>query len=79
MTEQELVKMKEKIELEKQERSRLEGKRDSLLERLKTEFGCDSIEEAKLKLGDLETRQSELDEQIVAKTDEIEKRYAQLA
>lgn len=78
MTEKQLLKMKERIELEKQEKSRLQGKLDSLMDRLKKEYRCETIEEAKKKLVDLETERAQLEEQIDDKAKLIESRYEQL-
>ena len=42
----ELLRMKRQIEETKDKKSRLEGKLSSLMDRLKKEFGCDSVESA---------------------------------
>ena len=57
-----------------QDKSRLEGQRDELLKRLKSEFKCDSV-------GAAEARAEELREQIAATDDElagVERRLGEL-
>ena len=50
MQERELLHLKEKIELAKQDLASLKGKQTYLLQQLNSEFGCKTIEEAKKKL-----------------------------
>ena len=53
-----LEHLKETIEGAQERKSRLEGERDSILKRLKEEFGCESLKEAEKLLAALEGRES---------------------
>lgn len=74
-TQEQLLAKKQQIEEAKQKIAKLEGEEKSLLERLKEEFECNSIEEARAKLVTLEARQSKLNASIQEKSMEIEEQY----
>jgi chromosome segregation ATPase len=78
MDGEKLLKMKKKIEELKAEKSRLEGKKEQLENQLKTQFKCESIEEAKKYLSVLEDELEELQKLILGKETEIEKKYEKL-
>lgn len=56
MTTQELERLEQQIKDAEAEKSRAEGAKEQLEVRLREEFGCDSVAEAKAKLEELEQR-----------------------
>jgi flagellar biosynthesis chaperone FliJ len=74
-TAQELERMKKKVDEAKTKVSNLEGKRDSLLEQLKNDFGLDTVEQAEKKLKELEQQKEELEQQVEEKLQEIKENY----
>lgn len=78
MESEKLLRMKKKIEDSKAEKSRLEGKKEQLENQLKTQFECETVDEAKKYLSVLEDQLEELQEQISGKEKEIEKKYEKL-
>jgi hypothetical protein len=64
MKEQELLKLKEKIETAEKENQRLLGRKDQLNQELKDTYECESIEEAEEKLEKLYTRHEKIQAKI---------------
>jgi len=56
ITEEKYRKLKQQVEETKAEASRAQGALDQLLTRLKEEFDCSSLKEAKAKLTELEAK-----------------------
>lgn len=56
ISEQEYRKLKQEVEDTKSEASRAQGALDQLTARLKEEFGCRDIKEAKAKLAELRAK-----------------------
>ena len=54
ITEDQYRKLKREVETAKSEADRAQGALDQLLTRLKDEFDCDDLKEAKTKLAELE-------------------------
>jgi predicted nucleic acid-binding Zn-ribbon protein len=72
----ELLALKQQIEGDKEKKARLEGRLASLLDRLKSEFGCSSIKEAEKKLAGLQKEIEQLSGSIQEKVDGIKRQYA---
>jgi hypothetical protein len=64
MTEQDLLKLRDKIDIAKTKSSELEGQRGYLLKELKTNWQCTNIENAETKLEEMTEAINDLDEQI---------------
>lgn len=73
MTEKELLKLKEEIESTSEEVTKLETRKEVLMEKLEKDFGCKSLKAAKKKVDTLESEIKELDGQIDTATEELEK------
>jgi DNA repair ATPase RecN len=56
ITEEKYRKLKQQVEETKAEADRAQGALDQLLSRLKEEFDCSSLKEAKAKLAELESK-----------------------
>jgi hypothetical protein len=74
MNERELIKLKEKIDQAKIKVSELKGKQDYLMQQLKEQYGCSSLEEAKALATKTEHEISLLDKNIKAGLAEIAKK-----
>ena len=72
----ELLTLKQQIEADKEKKARLEGRLASLMDRLKSEFGCSSVKEAEKKLAVLNKDIEQLTESIQEKVDGIKHQYA---
>lgn len=64
MNEQDLLELKEDIEEAKQKVSELKGEKQALMKRLKEDWNCNSVEEAKLKLAEIEEKIEKITENI---------------
>lgn len=62
MNAQDFEKLKDRVDKLKQKLQRTKGSRDTLAERLKTEFQCSSLKEAKEKLNQLKAEVTDLKE-----------------
>lgn len=78
MTEERLLKMKSTIEEKRQERGKLEGRKQQLVDQLKADFEVSSVEEAKALIDRLEEEIGEADRRLKQLVSEIEGRYEQL-
>jgi flagellar biosynthesis chaperone FliJ len=72
MTEQELLDLKQEMNAAKEKLSKLEGRRDALLEQLQEKYNVESADAAKRKIKSFEKQIQELDGRISAKTEELE-------
>lgn len=70
-----LLKLKEEIYQAKLDKSSIEGALKQNLTRLKDEFGCRSIEQAKSKLEKLKEQKISLQEQIEDSVKKLEAQY----
>ena len=68
-----LQQLRLKAETTKDEMNRLEGQRDSLLDRLKNEFNLNSIEEAKAEISTISKQVDELNLQVKELVQTLEK------
>lgn len=75
MTEKELLKLKEKVEDAEQAIQQFKGRKKELLEQLKTDFKCNSIKEAKIKIKELESELDTLKVKLKDNIKQIKKKY----
>jgi flagellar biosynthesis chaperone FliJ len=75
MTIEELQELKEEIEACKTDKARLEGERNVLMNQLKTNWGCDTIEQAEKKQEHLQKQIDDLNKEIETALDELEQKY----
>lgn len=75
MTEQELLKLKKKVEAAKTESSELRGQLKTLLSQLTKNYKCKSVEEAETKMKSMKTEIDKLSDQIDEKLEELETKY----
>ena len=74
MSEQELIRLKQRIESAKSKVSELEGRKKRVLEELKT-IGHDSIESAEKHIAVLDRQIERLKKKIASKTSKIEEQF----
>lgn len=65
----------QRIEKDKEARSRLQGQEEQLLQTLKEEFVCETLEEAQDYLEELESEASEKEAELNEQITKIQKRY----
>ena len=75
MTEQELIELKQEIDKAKEKSLQLKGQKDALLQQLKDDWNCTSIEEATKKIKLVENQTAELLNEIEEGMLELEKNY----
>ena len=75
MDESGLLKLKQKIDEAKTSVAELKGQQTAILQQLKSEYKCNSINEAKLKLKEVDKQIDELDEKIDKGLKELEGKY----
>lgn len=75
MDEQDLLELKQDIEKAKTKVNQLEGQRKGLLEQLKEDWGCSSVEEAEKKLSKLEAGAEKLDKKLQKGIQKLEEKY----
>ena len=75
MNERELLELKEDIENAKQKVSELKGERQALMNQLKDQWNCDSVESAEKKLKEKMQSQSKVNEQIETGLRELENKF----
>jgi len=69
------VKLKQLVEEKQQQAAEAKGSLNSILERLKKEFDCDSLKEAKQLLSKLKKKESDLAEQFEIAINEFEEKW----
>ena len=74
----ELLQLKQKIEKGKQKLSELIGQKKNYLEHLKTEYKCNSVEEAKTLLEKYQKESQDLEDKIEKGLSKLEKTFPQL-
>ena len=72
MTEQELLDLKQEINRSKENLSKLQGRKEALLEQLQKQFGVKTIAEAEKKIKKLEKEIEDWDIKIEDATAELE-------
>jgi len=75
MTENELLKLKRKVDAAEHEEQQLKGERKAVLANLKEEFNCSTSDEAKEAKKKLKKKRDQLSEKIDNKLSEIDKQY----
>lgn len=75
MTEQDLLRLKKRVEDAERTTSELKGQQTILTKQLKDEFGCKSLEEAKIKLENIKSDIDKLDTKIENSINEINEKY----
>jgi predicted nucleic acid-binding Zn-ribbon protein len=75
MTEQELIDLKQEIDKAKEKSLQLKGQKDALLQQLKDDWNCNSIEETLKKIKLLEKQNAELLSEIEEGMSELEASY----
>lgn len=75
MDEQQLLKLKKDIEEAKTEVSELKGSRKHLMQQLKEQWGCASIDQAAKKLEKLKEEEQILEKKIAEGIKQLEKIY----
>lgn len=75
MTEQELLNKKKEIEISKSKLQKLAGKEELLLKKLKMDWKCSTLMEAKEKLKTMKAKINKLNEEIEKGTEGLEKTY----
>ena len=73
--EQKLLKLKREVEQAKSAHDQAQGKLQGLMERLKKEFECTSLEMAELKVTELEEEADRLEEEITEGLVEIKEKW----
>jgi hypothetical protein len=74
-TKDQLLNLKEKIDTTKTTISEYTGQLQSLMKSLKTDFGCTTLEEAKIKLTSLKKNIDILENKISTGSLELEKQF----
>ena len=75
MTEQQLLDLKDQVEEAKTKVSELTGQKQALMNQLKTDWNCKTIEEANTKLKGIENSISVLEKKIERGVKELEEKY----
>lgn len=70
-----LKKLKEEIDTAKEDKAKAEGRLQNLMERLKTEFKLDSVEEAKEEMKRLNNEAEKLEEEVEEKYTKLKQTY----
>lgn len=78
MTTEELLKLQEKIESNKNKANQLQGRSEQLLQQLQTEFGCNNLDEAEATLVTLEEEISVLEKQVEKGVENLKNDYPDL-
>jgi predicted nuclease with TOPRIM domain len=75
MTEQQLLDLKDQVEEAKTKVSELTGQKQALMNQLKTDWNCKTIEEANTNLKEMENSISVLEKKIERGVNELEEKY----
>lgn len=79
MSEQDLFKLKRKVDDAKTSLAELKGTKKTLLSQLKTQFNCSSLKEAEEKYKGWTDEVEELSERITKSIDNIYERYPNIS
>jgi hypothetical protein len=72
MNEQDLIKLKNRIERSKTETARISGRKEELMSRLMEKWECSSVDEGNKKLESMDQEIRDLDEKIDMGTERLE-------
>jgi len=75
-TEQDLIKLKKKVEDSARQESELKGQLTALTKQLKDDYGCKSVEDANVKLEEMLADLKAMDKQITKGISELEEKYS---
>ena len=75
----ELTRLRQKAETLKSEADRAAGALAQVMQRLKIEFGCETLEQAEAKLKTIEKDTAEAEAEFTEALDEFKRRYPDLA
>lgn len=75
MNEKQLLELKEQIDTAKDEVKELEGRKKYLLQQLKEDWGCKTLDEAEEKLDDLKEEVQTIKDKIDEGTNKLEEKY----
>jgi predicted nucleic acid-binding Zn-ribbon protein len=75
ITEEKYRKLKQEVEETKAEADRAQGALDQLLARLKEEFDCDNLKEAKTKLAELKAKKERAESAFEKEMAEYEEKW----
>ena len=75
MKEQDLLRLKEEVESAKTKVAQFTGQKNALMTQLKSEWKCDSIEEAQTKLKGMELNIDSITTKIEEGIKELEEKY----
>ncbi len=75
MNEQQLLDLKHQIDEAKTNATELTGQQKSLMDRLKKDWNCTTVEQAEKKVEELETEITQLNTSIDKGVKELEERY----
>ena len=73
-----LTAIKDKIQKAKIEKAKIEGSDKELYQTLKDRFGCETIEEAEIKLSEMEIESDKLEKEIEKGTQELDSEIKKL-
>lgn len=77
MTEKDLLKLKRQLEKAKLEMAQQEGGLKNMLQTLKTDWDCETLEEAETLLKKMKRKKEKLDEQIAAGLEDMSDKFSQ--
>jgi len=75
MDERQLLDLKKKVDDAKSAVSELKGQQTALMNQLKTDWKCNSVEEAEKKLKEMETNIASIERKIEKGVKELEEKY----
>lgn len=78
MKEKELLRLKKQLEKSKLDKAQLDGELKNMMKTLKTDFQCDSVDEAEKLLKKMVRNQTKLEDQIAHSLEEIDEKYSKL-
>lgn len=70
-----LLKMKDDIETAKSEKARIEGKLDTYKDKLKEEYGCTSLQQAKIKINEMEKDAEKKQQELIKGVKKLHNEY----
>ena len=76
MTEKELLKLKKKVDNAEYEEQQLRGQRKAILDSLKEEFNCTSVEEVEEQKKKIKSKIKKLTEEFEIKVNQIKKEHS---
>ena len=75
MEKEDLIKLKKQIDTAKTKVSELKGRQQHLMEQLKKDWKCSTVEDAKQKAEEMEAEITKLDKQIEKGIKELKEKY----